>query len=737
MIHRVLAGYSVIGLVPGLQQLLVQGPGLDRRWVLVFCVAQGSVVLGMLVQSARRRAVRPWAGAFAAVTLVAVPTFAAAAPSVLVGPQPFLWWQVGLAVVCAGVWRGVRVGVAYGVLLAMAWTWLRLMPEGGAAGATIALAEGVFGVAAGVVFAVVARGMLDSAVAADARVREVYAIGLRQAIEKALGEERARLDQLIHDDVMTTLTAAAQSTDAATGRATALLASETIAVIDAQQTSVVGGSLSVSVLASLAEQTVLRVSPDVDFVDQVEPRAALGRVPSEVAESVLSAVREAVRNSVHHAGARRTQVELGAELRGDRLALLVRVVDDGRGFDLTTVPANRLGVRVSMLEASQRNGVRPRLRTAPGRGTTFTLEWAGPAVVGTRVMASSDEPDGPEARLPVDFPAGQFLTAMWVAVGVSVAVGLITFGRLQNPPADVTAMAVVLVSTYLVVKPYTALQLPVRVAAVVVLGQALLAWLMVLAVPHYDQPDVVHWSTFPAELVLVVLVIRRRVGWAFGALVAHEAGVAWTCLASGLGWDGLLRAGSGPVLFVAMAVLVTGVLRAISRRQVLLRTSEDDALDASVRQHVAVVQRALWMADLRSQSRSVLERLALTTGPVPDGLRDEALLLEATLRESLVARNVMSDELAVLTESARRRGINVRLVDSRRTTVLPTLGQALLDVVRRALAVPDVTRLVVRLAPEGSETAASVLTVDTAGTHLVRIDASGVVIRSEVGNREP
>ena len=217
------------------------------------------------------------------MTLVAVLTFACAAPSVLVGPQPFLWWQVGLAVVCAGVWRGVRVGVVYGVLLAAAWTWLRLTSAGWRAGLTIAGAEGVSGVVAGIVIAVVARGMIESSVAADARAREVSAMELRQALEKALGEERARLDQLIHDDVMTTLTAAAQSTDDATGRATALLADETLSVLDAQQGPPAGGSLSVAVLAGMAAQTVLRVSPDVGFLDQVEPGRRRAACPSAVA----------------------------------------------------------------------------------------------------------------------------------------------------------------------------------------------------------------------------------------------------------------------------------------------------------------------------------------------------------------------------------------------------------------------------------------------------------------------
>ena len=258
---------------------------------------------------------------------------------------------------------------------------------------------------------------------------------------------------------------------------------------------------------------------------------------------------------------------------------------------------------------------------------------------------------------------------------------------------------------------------------------------MVVAVPTYDEPDILHWHSFPLELVLVILVLRRRPGWAVAALAAGELGIAWTSLTGGSGWGDVVRAGTGHVLFLLMALLITRVLRTINRRQARLRSQEDDAIDASARQHVAVVQRALWVADLRAQSRAILVRLAATHGPVPAELRHEALMLEATLRESLVARNVMSDELAVLTEGARRRGVEVRLVDSRHTVVPPDVAQALLDAVRRALAVASVTRLVVRLAPEGGSTAASVLTEDAAGTHLVRVGPAGAVAASEVEAR--
>ncbi len=76
------------------------------------------------------------------------------------------------------------------------------------------------------------------------------------------------------------------------------------------------------------------------------------------------------------------------------------------------------------------------------------------------------------------------------------------------------------------------------------------------------------------------------------------------------------------------------------------------------------------------------------------------MLVEATLREALSARNVMNEELADLTEEARRRGVSVTFVDSRRSPVSGVVGRAVMAEVRTVLDSASVSRLVVRLGPD-------------------------------------
>ncbi len=730
MIHRLLAGYAVVGLLPGLPAYVEQAPSYPRAWSLAVLLVGSVIVTTMVVLAVRGRPLHRSLLAFAAYTLVGVWSMSAFEGS---GRFPFLWLHVGLGVVCACVWGGWRFGVGFSVVLGLGWAHLRLTPGGGGASPTQALGEGLFAASAGLVIGVVALGMATSARAADRLAGRLREQEVRQAVDRAVSDERARLDQLIHDDVMTTLTAAAQSTDAATEQATAVLARETLATIDDQGEPGEAGDLSVAVLASLVEQTVRRVSPDVVWSADVHAAAASLRLPGPLAQTLLSALRESVRNAVRHSGATTVAVALEVGWIGGELVLQARVVDDGRGFDTDRLPVDRLGVRVSMLEASHQVGLLTRLQSRPGRGTTFATSWRGRPRVLARLVPQPAAPaeDEDEVRLPVDFPARRFSAVTWLALLVNVGVGVLTLPATTAPLPFAGAVALGVVATALVLRPGTGLALSSREAVGVVAAVAGVQVLMTAAVPE-PVPGSFEWHSFVVQLILVVLVVRRRPGSALVGLLVTEAAVVLRCLVGPAGWGGVVGWGAGPLLFVVMALMVNRILLAISRRQTALRREEDEAIDASVRRHVARVQRALWLADLRTQVRSILLRLAEVTGRVPDDLRHEALMLEATLRESLVARNVMSDELAALTEAARRRGVEVRLVDSRHTPVPPHLAQAVLDVVRRALAVDTVRRLVVRLAPEEGATAASVLTEDAAGTHLVRLDAAGTAVAQEI-----
>ncbi|MDQ8704291.1 PspC domain-containing protein [Streptomyces sp. LHD-70] len=85
----------------------------------------------------------------------------------------------------------------------------------------------------------------------------------------------------------------------------------------------------------------------------------------------LQAAREAMVNAAKYGG-EGGAVQVFAEVEGRTVFVSVR--DRGPGFDLDAVPADRMGVRESIIGRMQRNGGTARLRTVPGGGTEVELE---------------------------------------------------------------------------------------------------------------------------------------------------------------------------------------------------------------------------------------------------------------------------------------------------------------------------------------------------------------------------
>ncbi|MFE3514880.1 PspC domain-containing protein [Streptomyces sp. NPDC059166] len=85
----------------------------------------------------------------------------------------------------------------------------------------------------------------------------------------------------------------------------------------------------------------------------------------------MQAAREAMVNAAKYGG-EGGAVQVFAEVEGRTVFVSVR--DRGPGFDLDAVPADRMGVRESIIGRMQRNGGTARLRSVPGGGTEVELE---------------------------------------------------------------------------------------------------------------------------------------------------------------------------------------------------------------------------------------------------------------------------------------------------------------------------------------------------------------------------
>lgn len=85
----------------------------------------------------------------------------------------------------------------------------------------------------------------------------------------------------------------------------------------------------------------------------------------------MQAAREAMVNAAKYGG-EGGAVQVFAEVEGRTVFVSIR--DRGPGFDLDAIPADRMGVRESIIGRMERNGGTARLRAVPGGGTEVELE---------------------------------------------------------------------------------------------------------------------------------------------------------------------------------------------------------------------------------------------------------------------------------------------------------------------------------------------------------------------------
>jgi phage shock protein PspC (stress-responsive transcriptional regulator) len=179
-------------------------------------------------------------------------------------------------------------------------------------------------------------------------------------------QERAELAAHLHDSVLQTLTLMQKRAD--DPREVAALARRQERELRDWLGGNGRGSTEKSFTAALraaaeAVEDDHRVVVDVVVVGDCEM--------DEAAEAVLGAAREALLNAAKHAG-EHGPIRVYAEVEDARIEAFVR--DRGPGFDPAGVPADRRGVRESIIGRMERVGGRAEVHSAPGGGTEVGLE---------------------------------------------------------------------------------------------------------------------------------------------------------------------------------------------------------------------------------------------------------------------------------------------------------------------------------------------------------------------------
>jgi signal transduction histidine kinase len=110
--------------------------------------------------------------------------------------------------------------------------------------------------------------------------------------------------------------------------------------------------------------------------------------------ALLAALREAATNAAKHADV--SEIDVYVEVEGGEVLAFVR--DRGRGFDPSAIPADRQGLRRSIVDRLERHGGRATIMSSPGSGTEVELAVPRPRrATSESASGSSPEPADPDA----------------------------------------------------------------------------------------------------------------------------------------------------------------------------------------------------------------------------------------------------------------------------------------------------------------------------------------------------
>ena len=223
-----------------------------------------------------------------------------------------------------------------------------------------------------VVETIVAAGLVGVIRGGARQADAIVAAGLEterqiRAEEARRADEREQHRQL-HDTVLSTLTMVAAGAFAEPSPALTAQAARDLRVLQ-------GLAGAPAVPDGLAPLTDLRpkLEQAAAGTDALTVRLNLVPVtlPPLVADQLVACVGEALRNVERHAGTGQAEVTV----TGGTGWAVVKIADNGRGFDPAATPPSRRGIRESITGRMLAAGGRAAIASRPGAGTTVTVSW--------------------------------------------------------------------------------------------------------------------------------------------------------------------------------------------------------------------------------------------------------------------------------------------------------------------------------------------------------------------------
>ncbi len=331
----------------------------------------------MIVACAVGRFARVFAGIFAVVFMVALalwPVATAGGPPPSPLENPWIFYLINVATVAAVVAFPMSLQIVWTVAAPVLFGVVRLIQAGGRSEFFVPVALDVsFALILGSVLVTLTWMYRSIAGHVDETRAQAVSSYAEAAATAATENERVAVAALMHDSVLGALLAAERASTPRERTLAVSMAREALTrLANAEKDALEGSDAPVDAvgLADDIESAARELGVDLEVRRRIQEGTP--RVPGRIARALSLAAMQAVANAVQHAEARGLSVEVSGY--ADPGSIAVRVRDAGDGFDLDAIPADRLGIRGSIIARVTAVGGRSDIESGP-TGTTVTLEW--------------------------------------------------------------------------------------------------------------------------------------------------------------------------------------------------------------------------------------------------------------------------------------------------------------------------------------------------------------------------
>ena len=354
----------------GLEQL----PILNALWFYTFMSAILLSLAGSFLAAFWLGAMRFWYRAIIFSTLAAMvfwPLQVVDAESLPNDFKPWVWWAVGFASLAATGAFKRNTAMVFLVLMPVVWLIVRISPFGASENFGIALEDSLYSFFFSTSVSLLVMFLRHRAAQVDSEFEALSAARLERAFLDVMQIERTKINSIVHDSVIASLDAAADANSSAERSAAAKAANEAIVRLEreAARDPMARETLSSQAFFESLKAAIERRSTFV--LVKVKSPVDL-QIPFEVAVAMAESTFQALNNSIVHA---QNALNRKVALSSSRNSLKILIIDDGVGFRMSSVPKNRLGVRVAIFQRLESLGVKVNLQSSPGEGATWVFEW--------------------------------------------------------------------------------------------------------------------------------------------------------------------------------------------------------------------------------------------------------------------------------------------------------------------------------------------------------------------------